>query len=140
MTPLDGVEKTGLCPVFLCLLFLQGGGDMFAEILSSAHCSLLHAYMKPLSASIQRLQFLSGQCRCFIGAGFQLQITDQTDAALGMQGGVDMFDCGKDGGKLSLDIGAGGMCFQRDIVTLKQFNNPADFSSYRDASADRDDL
>ena len=86
------------------------------------------------------LQLFSCQCWCLVGAGFQFQIADQADAALGMQGGVDVLDCSKDGGEFSLDIGAGGMGFQCDFMAPEQFDYTGDLLPDRNAVPDRDDL
>ena len=86
------------------------------------------------------LQLFSCQCWCLVGAGFQFQIADQADAALGMQGAMDVLDCSKNGSKFSLDIGTGGMCFQGDFMALEQVDYPGDLLPDRDAVPDRDDL
>ena len=57
-----------------------------------------------------------------------------------MQDRVDMLDCGKDGVEFTLNIGAGGMRFQGELIALKQFDNPGDLLPDRDAISDRNDL
>ena len=86
------------------------------------------------------LETFSGQGWCLVGAGFQFQITDQADTALGMQGSVDVFDGGEDGGEFPLDIGAGGMCFQDELMALEQLDYPGNLLPDRDAIPDRDNL
>ena len=103
--------KAGLCPVF--------SGQQYEML---------------------RLQLLAGQCRCLVCAGFQFQVTDQTDTALGMQDTVDVPDGSKNDPEVSLDIGAGGMGFQCNFIVPEQFYDPGNLFSYGYAASERDDL
>ena len=82
----------------------------------------------------------AGQCGRLVGAGFQFQIAQQPDTALGMQDRVDLLDCGKDDIEFTLDIGTGGMGFQDERMALEQFDNPVDLLPDRDAISDRNKL
>lgn len=86
------------------------------------------------------LETFSGQGRSLVSAGFQFQVTDKAGATLGMQGVMDVFDCGKDGREFTLDIGAGGVCFQDEPMSLEQLDYPGNLLADRDAIPDRDDL
>ncbi len=80
---------------------------------------------------------LAGQGRRLVGAGLQLEVTDQAYRALRVQGGVDLLQCIQYVIELTLDIGAGCMCLHDEIMVPEQLDYARDFSPHRDTRADR---
>ena len=57
-----------------------------------------------------------------------------------MHGFVYLLHRGEDGGQFPLDVGAGGMRLDDEIVAGQQFHDTFHLGAHRDTGAERDDL
>ena len=88
----------------------------------------------------RRSKPLSGESRGLVRTRLELQVADQANRALRVQGGVNPLDGGKDVGQVPLDVGAGCVGLDEEPGTLQHLDDAGDLRSHGDTAAQGDDL